>query len=59
MNGNVLYCKGQAWEAEHCWERASMYISGYRQHSFTIWDKSAKPAFLITGYGAQRLELKE
>ena len=26
--------KGQAWEAEP-WERATMYISGYRHHSFT------------------------
>ena len=32
-NENCYTFKGQAWEAEP-WEWTSMYLSGYRQHSF-------------------------
>ena len=34
VNEKCYGCKGQSWEAKS-WERAIMYISGYRQCSFT------------------------
>lgn len=39
-------------------EKGLVCISQAIGNTLTIQDKSAKPAFLITGYGAQRLELK-
>ena len=49
MNKKCYVFKVQTWESGP-WEKAIIYILGYRTHSFTAWGrKDAEPAWLSIG----------